>query len=1099
MKLTAFIMLVTCLQTSATGIAQQTITFSGKEVSLENVFAAIKKQTNYKFFFNIESIHHARTVTLEVKNASIEQVLTMALKDQPFTYTIKGRTVFIIQKKEDEKSSSLSEVKGDPVTVTGRVVDDQGQPLVGANVKIKGTAIGVTTDKDGLFKLTNVDADATLEISFVGHETQVIPVRGKSFFAINLAQKLSLLDETQVIAYGTTTRRFSTGNVGSIRASDIETQPVNNPLLALEGKVAGLFISQSTGVSGGSMNVRIQGQNSISNGNDPLYVIDGIPYPSQLLANGGLSSVLGLSGNGSNGNPLFYLNPMDIERIDVLKDADATAIYGSRAANGAILITTKRGKAGKMKIDINLQHGWSKVTRKVNMLNTEQYLEMRREAKKNDNLAVLSTDYDLNGVWDTTRYTDWQKQLIGGTAENSIINVNVSGGTELIQYLVGGTYSEQSTVFPGSLKDEKGAVHFSLTSASSDRKFRFQLSGNFITDNNKLPFTDLTGPAIRLEPNAPNLFNDDGSVNWALSSTGVSSWSNPIVPILYNTYSNKTNNLIGSLSLSYSILPGLDLKSNIGYNDLQSTDFSPTPILSIKPERRASTLRSAIYGDRRVNLWNVEPQIIYKARLLKGQMEALLGMTFMRNTNSMELLSGSGYNSDLVLEDIKSATSISAISSSNAIYKYNALFGRLNYNWKDKYIFDLTARRDGSSRFGSENKFHNFGSLGVAWIFSKENIFKRNFNFFSFGKLRASFGKTGNDQLGDYKFMSLYENVIGIEVPYQGGASLAPAGISNPYLQWEETKKLQLGTDLAFISDHIVLSVTYADNRSSNQLLQYSLPSIAGFTSINENFPATVQNVDWEFTLATKNINEKNFSWETSFNLTIPRNKLLRFTNLENSTYASLLVIGQPLNIIKAYHFQGVDPAKGLYQMLDENENPTFAPDPKIDRTVLINTLPKFYGGLQNNFHIKGFDVNFLFQFVKQVGVSDLYYWNGSRIPGRFFPGSSNQSTTVLQRWQKPDDVAAIQRFTTSNLPVDILQSNAVYRDASYIRLKNVFICHNIASNMLRKIHLQGGRIYVQGQNVLTLTNYKGMDPENQSLSYLPPLRTISVGLQVTF
>lgn len=414
--ITALIFTITIMPAIAAG-GQQSISLSVTNAPLEKVFKEIQKQSGYTFVYTRELLHQTAPVTIKLSKARIDEVLTLCVKDQPITFTVVDKMVIIKPKvtaKAEVPKGSTQSVADDPIDISGRVTDDQGNPLAGANVKIKGSNIGVTTDKNGQFKMANVDPNAVLEISFVGHEAQSVVVRGKSFFSIALGQKLSLLDETVVIAYGTTTRRLATGNISSVKASDIEKQPVNNPLLALQGRVPGLFITQSNGLPGTGVTVRIQGQNSIAKGNDPLYVVDGVPYPSQMLQTSTTTgnNILGGSNgdaSGGNGNPLSYINPNDIESIEVLKDADATAIYGSRAANGAILITTKKGKAGQVKVDINLQQGWGRITRKLDLMNTQQYLQLRTEAIKNDNLTINSSDFDLNGLWDTTQYTDWRR------------------------------------------------------------------------------------------------------------------------------------------------------------------------------------------------------------------------------------------------------------------------------------------------------------------------------------------------------------------------------------------------------------------------------------------------------------------------------------------------------------------------------------------------------------------------------------------------------------------------------------------------------------------------------------------------------------------
>jgi TonB-dependent starch-binding outer membrane protein SusC len=1099
MRLTTIIILAACLQTSANGLAQNTVTFSGKDVNLESVFTAIKKQTSYRFFFNTTIIQNASKITIEVKNAPIEQVMNLALKDQSLTFAIKGRTIFIMKKQEEEKGSGqVAPVTGDSVTVRGTVTDEQGNPLAGANVKVKGTNNGGTTDGLGRFTLTNVNENGMLEISFVGRESQLLPVKGKTVLTVALGKKQSVLDETVVIAYGTTTKRFNTGNVSSVSSSEIEKQPVTNLLFAIAGRVPGLVISQANGLPGGAATIRIQGQNSISNGNEPFYVVDGVPYAGLMLPTSGITlDILGGargSVNGS-GNPLSYINPSDVESITVLKGADATAIYGSRAANGAILINTKKGKIGQTKIDLNLQQGWGKVASKLDMMNTEQYLAMRKEAKANDNVAINSTDYDINGQWDTTRNIDWQKELIGKTAQFTNLSGNISGGTTNSQYIAGGTFQRQTSVFPGNFDDQKVGLHFNLNSSTSNQKFRFQLSGNYLIDKNLLPSGDLTSSAINLAPNAPSLYNPDGSLNWQLTSTGTNTWTNPLDKTL-REYSNKTNNLIGNAVLNYQILPSLEIKSSFGYNRLESDEFSGSPLISVAPSRRATFQRGAIFGNSIINSWIIEPQLSYQARIVNGKLNALIGTTFQKNNNSGKTIIGTGYNSDAVLKDILSASSLSSLGSIESEYKYNAVFGRLNYNLADKYILNLSIRRDGSSRFGSDNLFQNFGAVGTAWIFSQENFMKK-FKFLSFGKLRASYGTAGNDQIGDYSFMSLY-NAISVTVPYQGITSVEPSGLSNPGLQWEQKRSLDMGLQLGFLDEKVSISANYTVNSSSNQLIGYRLPMITGFSSITTNFQATVQNRVWEFEISSLNVQAKKFSWKTSFNLTVPTNELTKFPGLEVSSYADILVMHQPLSVIKSYHFLGVDPTTGAYTIADKNGNPTTTPTVE-DKTVIINTLPKYYGGLQNSITYGGFQLDFLFQFVKQTGQN---YFGGSARPGSRL---LNQPISVLNRWQKPGDETRVQRYSSNAILTNqynwMRSSEVSYSDASFIRLKNISLSYQLPEKWRKTARLKNCNVFVHGQNLITITDFDGLDPETGQgiLPALPPLKMITVGLHVTF
>jgi TonB-linked SusC/RagA family outer membrane protein len=1079
------ILLTTCLmQVSASTFAQR-ITLSEKDASLMSVFEKISKQSGYDFVITNELLSGTKPVNINVKNEALESVLDQLFENQPLSFSLKDKAV-IVKKKEP---SFLERVVATltAIDAAGRVVDETGKPLPGASVKVKSSGKSVSTNAKGEFLLKGVEEGTLLVVSFIGYVSKEVDA-AKEMGNLVLEISDSKLDEVQVIAYGTTTRRLSTGNTGTVTAKEIERQPVSNPLLALQGRVPGLVVTQMNGISGGAVTVRIQGLNSIGSGNDPFYVIDGIPYVSQMLTttNG---SILGRSDGAreGNGNPLSYINPSDIESIDILKDADATAIYGSRAANGAILITTKKGKIGLVKINANLQNGWGRVARNIDLMNTQQYLEIRREALRNDGIATpLSTDYDINGLWDLNRYTDWQKELIGETAQYTNVNASISGGSSIMQYLVGSTYHREGTIFPGNFADTKGSLHFNLNSGSLNQNFKIALSGNYLADVNRLPSADVSSFANQLPPNAPALYNSDGTLNWAPNAIGTSTWTNPLAQYMLRTYQNNSNNLLANMVLSYQILPGLDLKSNLGYNSLKTTEYTASPLTYRAPETRLTATRSATYSNSSISSFILEPQVGYKRNIGKGLLDVLVGITIQQRKSEGENLTGLGYNSDAVLEDIKSATSIRVNSTLASIYKYNAIYSRINYNWQDKYILNLTARRDGSSRFGSENKFHNFGAVGAAWIFTNEEFINENLPLISFGKLKGSLGLTGNDQIGDYQYLNLY-SPINLGVPYQGQIGIDVNSLTNPYLQWEETRKFNIGVELGLIEDRILLTGNYSHNESSNQLLGYSLPVTTGFGSITQNFPATVQNSTWEFTLNTINITNKKFSWNSSFNFTIPKNKLVDFPGLESSSYANEVIIGQPLGFIKAFHFFGVDPATGTYQFSNKDGKPTNSPNYLEDNSIIVNPFPKFYGGFENNLNYKGFEFSLFIQFVKQT--------KGGLSFGAGLPGTKmqNQPLSLLNRWKKNGDITSIQRLNSDNTLGGALTYDANYNSASFIRVKNISLSYQIPEKWSNKIKLSNCKIYTQTQNLLTLTNFTGADPENGG----PILRTFTIGLQI--
>jgi TonB-linked SusC/RagA family outer membrane protein len=740
----------------------QNVSLSVKDQPIQKVFAELKKQTGYSFIWDEADLKGTDHVTIRVQNATLTFVLDAILKDQPLSYKVIGNLVVLKPKAIVGFESTVANDLPPLIDVSGRIVNEVGE-LVPASIMVKGTRIGTMTDENGYFKISAIYESSMLVISAINIETKEIRIGGKKDLGvITVKMKITALGEVVINkGYYTEQQKVSVSNVSHIDAKVIEKQPVNNVLLALQGRVPGLFITQSTGVSGSGVTVQIEGKNSIVKGNQPLYVIDGVPYPSQLL--GSINSVLGSSANipgpingvtGTGpGNPLSFINPADIESIDVLKDADATAIYGSRAANGAILITTKRGKSGKTLVNVNIQNGWGKVTRKMDMLNTPQYLELRRDGLKNDNIDVNSAPYntplyrtfylaDLY-FYDSTRYTDWQDELIGGTARYTDIQASISGGNELTQVLFSTTYHKETSVFPLDFADQKGSMHINLNHRSANRKFNTQFSGMYVVNDNKLPYSDFTSAALNLAPNAPALYTENGRLNWqpVLSGTTlVSTWDNPLAKS-GQEFNINTHNAIFSAVIGYDVLPGLNIRTSFGYNRLESDEFQSQPIEYNRPEDRPTATRTSVFGRNLISSWQIEPMASYQAKIGSGKLEALIGGTMQRNERERSQIRGRGFSSDQVMKDMKSAATIDIQSTFAAIYKFNSLFGRLNYNLKDRYIVNLTARRDGSTRFGSENLFHTFGSVAGGWIFSNENFTARHLPFISFGKLRASYGR----------------------------------------------------------------------------------------------------------------------------------------------------------------------------------------------------------------------------------------------------------------------------------------------------------------------------------------------------------------------
>ena len=1102
MKCIIVLFFSTLMSVSAASLAQQ-VTISVKNAPLEQVLDQFRQQSGYNIVYSSDVLDKAGRITIDLKNTNIEDALKQALAGQPLLYEIDGKTILIKEKQEvtilDKLKSALNL---DKIDVTGRVLDENGAPLAAATVSVKDGKVSTITDIQGLFTLKDVYPNATIIITNIGYDKKELKAN-PNLGIIKMTPATSKLDEVVVEAYGQTSQRLSLGDITTVSAKSIGNQPVNNPLLALQGQVPGLEITPSTFLPGSGITVLIQGQNSVQAGSDPLYVIDGVPYPSQMIS--GIPDILGgtgATGQRNSGNPLSYINPHDIESISILKDGDATSLYGSRAANGAIIITTKKGKPGQTQVNFNLENGWGTVPKFLILMNTSQYLQLRHEAFKNDGLTPSADPADPNYapdllMWDTTRNTNWQKVLFGNTAHYTNYDASISGGSEQTQFLVSSTYHRETSILPGDFANESKSVHFNLNSTSLNQKFHFNLLGSYSLNNNRLP-SGISYTDIYTAPDAPPLYNTNGTLNYAPNSAGTSTFANPLGPYLYASPQLQVDNLVASGFLSYQLIKGLVVKLNMGYTNMQQNGYQPFPLIQYLPEYRQYIQRSANYSNGYNNSWLIEPQLHYQRQLGKGKFEALFGGSANQNNNNSQILRGVGYSSDAILQNPSAATNLYSNGTTASQYRYVALLARLNYNWDDRYLFEMTGNRDGSSRFGSENEFADFWSVAGGWLFSNEKFVTNNLSWLSFGKLRTSYGTSGNDQIGDYKFLSSYYPVSQPS-PYQGTSGLIVGGIANPFLKWERTNKLEASLDLGFINDRILLSATFYRNRTSNLLLNYNLPVQTGFTFITENLPATIQNGGEEFTLNTLNIKSNNFSWSTSVNLTVPDNKLISFPGIAQSSLSNL-TIGQPFyGTIKVFRFAGMDKSTGQYQFYTKDGSITGNPQYVTDQTETVNLNPKFYGGITNTFRYKKIEFSFLFYFKKITGPSSLATLiNG--LPG--YIGSPNQPTAVLNRWQHPGDNAPYQLYTTQNFNVYNLygylgNSNAGYSDDSYLRLQNLNISWEVPAFWVNRLGLKAARLFTHAENLFTITGYKGLDPT--SFGGLATMRVVTLGIHASF
>lgn len=1058
----------------------QLITFSVKNERLEKVFLLIEQQSGHHFIYSNETIAKAKPVTLSVSGEQLSSVLDKCFADQPLQYNINEKSVTVKEKKVVVSEHVLR----------GKILDQNGNPVRGVTINIKGTPLVVASDSNGEFGFDNAPANVILMLTSVEIEPLERYIGNQISVEIYVSIRVGVLDETIVKGYYSTSKRYSTGSSSKITDKTIELQPVSNPLATLQGRASGLFITQGSGIPGSNFTVLIRGKNSLQNGNSPFYVIDGVPFLSDADRTTQLNSI-------NSNSPFNSLNPDDIESIEVLKDADATAIYGSRGANGVILITTKRAKAGRTALDLNAYTGWGSVTRSLKFLNTEEYIAMRKEALANDGVVPsLSNDYDLVS-WDTTRYRDWKNDLIGNTSHSTKLNLRVSGGSEFTSFNISGDYYKETTVFPSDdLYNQRLSSFLGVTHSSKNKALRISFSSSFASDHNYLSQQDLSN-SIKLPPNAPNPYDSIGRLNFRENGF---SFSNPYANLLktYTTIINRFNN---SLNIKYKIISSLTAVINCGYSFINTDETVLIPIASKDPS--TSPTGNTQLGKNNFKSWIVEPQLEYTKSLKHGTLMALLGSTFQENKTDNSTVLAFGITNDGQLLNMGSLPQ-SNITYSNFYnqYRYEGFYARLNYNLYNKYIINLTGRRDGSSRFGPGKQFANFGAIGTAWVLSNEKFLKVFYPVLSFAKFRGSYGSTGNDKIGDYQYLDAWIAASA----YQNSPAIKPARLFNNKYAWESIKKFELGIDLGFLSDKILLTANWFKNKSDNQLIKYNLPAQTGFVSIFKNFPGVIQNTGIEFEINTSNIVRKGFKWTSSFNLTISHNKLISFPGLEASSYATNYLIGEPINLFLGYQFSGVDRQTGLYTFEDRNRDGTLSPRSATsmnDFVVVGTTDPKFYGGFQNRLEFKGLSLEFLFQFISQKGLDPVY--SNSTPPGF----QTNIPRELLKRWTKPGDISPYQRFSQSTGAPYLNQqyvarSTAALTDASFIRLKNLSISYTFL-NAMKKYKIERLELYIHAQNLLTITKiingykYEGLDPENQSFSFLPPLRMIATGIQITF
>jgi TonB-linked SusC/RagA family outer membrane protein len=1113
MKFTAIFFLSACLGANATGYSQ--ISLSETNVPLQKVFKEIEKQSGYDFLFSYELLQKAGNISVNVRGVSLRKAVEACLKGKGLTYEILAKTVVITPGPVTPVLQPVI-VPPPPDEIRGRVTDSTGTPLAGASVVVKGTKQVVLTDDKGIFTLTGVADGASLIISYVGYNTEVIRWSGlnNGNIRIVLRHNNNPLDDVQIIAYGTNTRRFSVGSVSTVTAEDIEQQPVTNVLLALQGRVPGLVINPSSGVPGSSVKMQIRGQNTLQSDptnsatsiyDQPLIIVDGLPYAAQ---NVNLSLLASLGGNnfqvaGSGISPINGINTADIESVTVLKDADATSIYGSQGANGVIVITTKKGKPGKTVFNLSVNTGPNKVTRAYKMMNTPQYLQMRHEAFANDGLTPTAANAPDLLVFDTTKNTDWVRQFFGGTSNNTYVHGSLSGGTSVNTFILSGGYSRSAYDFPGDFSDNTWTLHTGLHHASLDHKFNADFGSDISYDQNNSSGSPDVTKAFFLPPDFPDMTDASGNLIWNYKGTNIA--SSQAYGYLKETANlqNFTNN--NTLKLSYELLPGLKLSANTGYSRSAVKEYTTDPLAAQSP---AAPVATASFAGSTYQTINIEPQIDYNRLVGRGVLNLTAGGTYRKNTFYSNTMTGQGYTDDALLGSIDGASS-STSTDNSTIYKYTGAFARAGYVYDRKYIVNFTGRRDGSSNFGPGHQFGNFGSAGAGWIFSEEKGFSTALPFISYAKIAGNYGTNGSDGVQGYQFLDYWTSYTSYNylANYQGTRGLSPVNPYNPDFSWASKKGLNLSLDLGLLKNRLLVNANYYVDRTSDQLVEYTLPTQTGFTQVQANLNATVQDKGLELAITSDNIKTKNFHWTSTFNISGNRNKLVAFPGLATSSYASIYTLGKSTSLVYGFKYKGINDTTGLYQFYKADGKtatyyPSYARQQQGGDEIPIGDpgQPVFQGGLGNTITYKGLSLMVYFQFSK-YDQQHNYLSDLGGTPGQ---ENTNLPAALLGKfWQKPGDHVPLEKLSTGLAGGDpsaeyeesyFNASTGAYSEDFYVRLKTLSLSYSLSGKWVKRMHMSGCRIYVNAENLLTFTDYKFEDPELPGNPNAIPLQRIIMG-----
>lgn len=1136
MKLTSLLIVAVIMMTPGKVRAQTGLTLTTRNERLEKIFEAVEKQTDYVFFYDQKILENARLVTINAVNMPLDKFLEAVLKDQSLTFSIRNKTIIISRTSQDPPVSIAPQsVHSTPLVIRGKVINETGEPLAGATVTNNVSKRMTQCNTQGDFVVTINGSDnreVTVTVSFTGYETQSRLVRRdeKQLLVFSMQPNNNALDQAQVVAYGTSSKRFNVGSVAGVNSIDIERQPVNNPLEALVGRVPGLMVTAKSGAPNSMVLAQVRGQNTVPRNfsdrtmhpddyNQPLIIIDGIPFAPQNANIGLYASVLSLNTGYFNPygglSPLNSINPSDIESITVLKDADATAIYGSRGSNGVILITTKKGKPGKLSTRVSVSTGPAVAARKVKMMDAKQYLAMRREALKNDGQSPSITppfgnDFDLL-LFDTLRNVDWYDRMFGGTTHRTDAHVTFSGGSDNMTYLVGSGYTKTGYNYPGKFANQRYSLNSQFRVKSPNGKFTLNIGYLFAYQDDKNSSGYMSFGLVNTPPSFPEFLGSNGELLWTYKGLLVHQLLAPGGTNFYaglrQPFRSETYYYTPSCNWTYSIIPGLTIGANIGYNRFQAANYAAMPIAALNPISAA--YGTAIFEKSTAATLNIEPQLNYSRTFGKFNLRVLIGGTYQKNNKDYELLTGSGYRNDALLNSLTGAASVEA-AYRNLVDKYVAGFGRISGAWDNRYIVNVTGNINGSSLFGPGNRYGKFGSVGAGWIFSETKWIKNSVPVLSFGKLTANVGVTGSNNIPPYLYQPNW--VLRPQfIQYQGSPFYTPLNPLTPDFHWATKRDYNSHLTLGFWSDLFVIDIGIYLNRTHGQLLDAPTPMQTGFPIITSNAPFVLQNKGWEISLLSSRHTvvgrkKKLTLYAPVFNISQNYNKVVSLQ--ENSPYRGFYHTGHSIAVTPFLKYAGVNPQTGLFQYykadgttLTDNPDRYSAYAEGGDATELVDFTPSLMFGIGGGLSWNGFAVNLFGHYVKQKGFNYLAeVYNGPFSTAS--PGTPSYNVPAFLagiQWQKPGDNAAVQRFGTSLDAENFGYSTGAVGNASYFRLANLEIRYELSGKVLRKSGLKSASLHLACQNLFTITGYEVGDPASQSIYIIPPQRIVSGGFNISF